>query len=117
MVFSGERPRLNQGLSHHHRAQVEGFKGAMRQVPKVMTREGGVLEPCTRLQHLGDSEVLLKKKGRSDTTGLPGSRRRVRNRPPQELVRSRYRLPETEGDHTLRDLLTDTSCGDKQPLT
>ena len=45
---------------------MEGFKGPVCQVPKVMAREGGVLAPGTRLQHLGDSEVLLKKERRSD---------------------------------------------------
>ena len=33
MVRPGERPRLNQGLSRHHRTQVEGFKGSMCKVP------------------------------------------------------------------------------------
>ena len=116
MVCPGEWPRLNQGLSHHHRAQVEGLKGPMCKVPKVMTREGCVLESCTHLQHLGDSQVLLEKKGRSDITGLPGPRRRVWNRPPRELVCPRYRLPESEGDRIRRDL-SDTTRGDEQPLT
>ena len=59
MVCPGEQPRLNQGMSRHHGPQVEGFKGPVRQVPYAMTREGGVPAPSTRLQHLGDSEVLL----------------------------------------------------------
>ena len=42
----------------------------MSEVPQVMAREGGVSTPSTSLQHLGDSEVLLKKR-RSDTLGLP----------------------------------------------
>ena len=117
MVCPGELPRLNQGLSCHHKTQVESCNGPMRQVPKVMTREGGVFVPCTRLQHQGDSEVLLKKKRRSNTPGFPSSRRRVRNGPPRELVRLRYRLLEPEGDRILRDLLSDTSCSDEQPLT
>ena len=106
-VCPSEWPRLNQGLSRHHRPQVEG----------LMTREGGVPVPSTRLQHLGDSEVLLEQKRRSDTPGLPGPRRGVRNGPPRELVRPRYRLPEPEGDRILRDLLCATSRSDKQPLT
>ena len=69
----GERPRLNQGLCRHHRAQVGGFEGPVTQVPKVMTSEGGVSPASTHLQHLGKSKVLLKKKRRSDTSGLPGS--------------------------------------------
>ena len=117
MVCPGERPRLNQGLSPHHKTQVEGFKGPMSQVPKVMTCEGGVLAPCTHLQHLGDSKVLPEKKRQSDTMSLPGPRRRIRNRPPRELVRPRYHLLEPEGDRTLRDLLSKMPRGDKQPLT
>ena len=117
MVCPSERPRLNQGLSHLHRTQVEGFEGPMRKLPQVMAREGGVPAPCTRLQHLGDCEFLLEQKRRSDTLGLPGSRRRNRNRSPRELVCPRYRLPEPEGDRVLRDLLRATSCGDEQPLT
>ena len=39
----------------------------------VRGREGGVPAPCTCLQHLGDSEVLLEQKRRSDTPGLPDS--------------------------------------------
>ena len=117
MVCPCEWPRINQGVSCHHKTQVEGFKGLMRQIPKVMTREGGVLAPCTRLQHLGDSEVPLEKKRRSDTTGFPSPRREVWNRPARELVRLRYCLQEPEGDDVLRNLLSDTSCGDEQPLT
>ena len=70
----------------------------MRKVPEVMTREGGVPAPCTRLQHLVDSEVLLEQKKRSDTPGLLSPWRRIRNGPPRELVSLRYRLPEPEGD-------------------
>ena len=88
----------------------------MCKIPEVMTREGGVPAPCIRLQHLVDSEVLLEQKRRSDTQGLPSSRRRIRNGPPRELVPPRYRLPEPEGDRVLSDLLRATSCGDKQPL-
>ena len=43
----------------------------MHSVPQVMTREGGVPAPYTRLQHLGDSEVLLEQKRQNDTSGLP----------------------------------------------
>ena len=78
MVRPGERPRLNQGLHRHHGVQVEGFEGPVPQVPQVLASEGGVLAPSTCLQHLGDSEVLLEQKRRSDTMGLPGHRRRVR---------------------------------------
>ena len=80
-------------------------------------REGGVLAPCTRLQHLVDSEVLLEQKRRSDTPGLSSARRGIRNGPPRELISPRYRLPEPEGDRVLGDLLRATSCGDEQPLT
>ena len=80
---------------------MEGFEGPMSYVAQVMTHEGGVPAPCTCLQHLGDSEVLLEQKRQSDTLGLPGPRRRIRNGPPRELVRPRYRLPEPEGDSVL----------------
>ena len=83
MVCPGERPRLNQGLSCHHRIQVEGFQGPMRKVPEVMTHEGGVPTPCTRLQHLVDSEVLFEKKRRSDTPGFSSPRRGIQNGPPR----------------------------------
>ena len=116
-VCPGERPRLNQGLSRHHRIQVEGFEGPMRKVPQVMTREGGVPAPRTRLQHLGDSEVLLEQKRWSDTPDLPGSWRRIRNGSPRELVCQRYHLPEPEGYRVLRNLICATSWGDEQPLT
>ena len=43
------------------------FRGTYVLGPMVMTREGGVPAPCTRLQHLGDSEVLL------ETERYPGS--------------------------------------------
>ena len=56
------RPGLNQGLRCHHRAQVEGVEGPMGNVPQVVACKGGMLAPRTRLQHLVDSEVLLKKK-------------------------------------------------------
>ena len=82
-----------------------------------MTREGGVPAPCTRLQHLVDSEVLLEQKRQSNTPGLPSSRRRIRNGSPWELVRPTYRLPEPEGDRVLGDLLRAMSCSDEQPLT
>ena len=112
MVCPSERPRLDQGLSRHHRTQVEGFQGPMCKVPEVMTREGGVLAPCTHLQHLVDSEVLLEQKGWSDTPGLASSRRGIRNGLPRELISQRYRLPEPEGDRVLGNLLLATSCGD-----
>ena len=55
---------------------MEGIEGPVSEVPQVMAREGGVLAPSkgARLEHLGDSEVLFKKKRRNDTPGLPGSR-------------------------------------------
>ena len=87
------------------------------QVPQVMAREGGMLAPSTRLQHLGDSKVLLEKKRRGDTQGLPGSQGRAWKRPPRKLVHPRYRLPEPEGESVLGDLLLVTSCSDEQPLT
>ena len=117
MVCPGERSRLKQGLSRHHRTQVEGFEGPMCKVPQVMTCEGGVPAPCTRLQHLVDSEVLLEQKRRNDTSGLLSSRRRIRDGSSRELVHPGYRLPEPEGDCVLGDLLHATSCGDEQPLT
>ena len=72
------RPRFDQGLCRHHRVQVEGVEGPMGKVPKVVTRKGGMAAPRTRLQHLVDSEVLLEKKRRSNTTSLPSSRGRNR---------------------------------------
>ena len=89
----------------------------MCKVSEVMTREDGVPAPCTHLQHLLDSEVLLEQKKRSDTLGLPSPRRRIRNGPPRELVHPRYRLPEPEEDRVFSDLLRATSCGDEQLLT
>ena len=77
MVCPGECPRLNQGLHHHHRAQVQGFEGLVRKVPQVMASEGGVLALSTCLHNLGDSEVLLEEKRLSDTMSCPGPRRRV----------------------------------------
>ena len=89
----------------------------MRKVPEVMTSEGGVPAPCTRLQDLVDSKVVLEQKRRSDTPGLTSSWRRIRNGSPRELVRPRYRLPEPEGDRVLSDLLQAAFCSDEQPLT
>ena len=80
------RPGLDQGLCRHHRAQVEGVEGPMGDVPQVVARKDGMLAPRTRLQHLVDSEVLLKKKRRSDTTSLPSSRGRNRLFRTRELV-------------------------------
>ena len=60
------RPRLDQGLCRHHRAQVEGVDGPMGDVHQVIARKGGMPASRTRLQHLVDSEVLLKKR-QSDT--------------------------------------------------
>ena len=72
------RPGLSQGLCRHHRAQVEGVEGPMGKVHQVVTRKGGMPAPRTRLQHLIDSEVLLEKKRRSDTTCLTSPRGRNR---------------------------------------
>ena len=80
------RPGLNQGLCCHHRAQVEGVEGPMADVPQVVARKGGMPAPRTRLQHLADSEVLLKKKRWSDTTSLLSSRGRNRLFRTRELV-------------------------------
>ena len=55
------RPGLNHGLRRHHRAQVEGVEGLMSNVPQVVTRKGCMPAPRTRLQHLVDSKILLKK--------------------------------------------------------
>ena len=115
--MSGRTAKVKPRPSRHHRTQVEGFYRPMRKVPEVMTREGGVPTPCTRLQHLVDSEVLLKQKRQSDTPGLPSSQNRIWNGSPRELVRPRYRLPEPEGDHVLCNLLRATSCSDEQLLT
>ena len=111
------RPGLNHGLCRHHRAQVEGVKRPMGKVPQVVTRKGGMPAPRTRLQHLVDSKVLLEKKRRSDTECLTSSRGRNRLFRTKELVSTRYRLPEPEGDSRLRYLLLATPCGHKQPLT
>ena len=64
------RPGLNQGLCCHYRAQVEGVEGPMGKVLQVVVRKGGMPAPRTRLQHLVDSDVLLEKKRRSNTTSL-----------------------------------------------
>ena len=72
------RPGLDQGLCRHHRAQVEGVEGPMGEVPQVVTCKGGMPVPRTCFQHLVDSEVLLKKKRRRNTTSLPSSRGRNR---------------------------------------
>ena len=55
------RPGLNNGLSRHHRAQVEGVEGLMSDVPQVVTCKGGMPAPRTRLQHLVDSKILSEK--------------------------------------------------------
>ena len=52
---------------------MEGVEGLMGEVPEVVTRKGGMPVPRTRLQHLVDSKVLLKKKRRSNTTRLTSS--------------------------------------------
>ena len=80
------RPGLDQGLCRHHRAQVEGVEGPMGKVPQVVARKGGMPAPHTRLQHLVDSEVLLEKKRRSNTTSFPSSRGRNRLFRTREVV-------------------------------
>ena len=80
------RPGLHQGLRCHHRAQVEGVEGPMGNVTQVVARKGGMPAPRARLQHLVDSEVLLEKNRRSDTTSLPSSRGRNRLFHTRELV-------------------------------
>ena len=80
------KPGLDQGLSHHHRAQVESVEGPMGKFPQEVARKGGMSAPRTRLQHLVDSEVLLEKKRRGNTTSLPSSRGRNRLFHTRELV-------------------------------
>ena len=111
------RPELDQDLCRHHRAQVEDVEGPMGKVPQVVARKGGMPAPRTCLQHLVDSEVLLEKKRRSNTTSLPSSRGRDRLFRNRELVGTCYCLPEPEGDSGIRYLLLAMPCGDKQPLT
>ena len=65
---------------------MEGVEGPMVDVPQVVARTGGMLAPYTHLQHLDDSEVLLEKKRRSDTTSLPSSRGSNRLLGTRELV-------------------------------
>ena len=104
-------PGLDQGLCHHHRAQVEGVEGPMSKVPQVRTRKGGMPAPRTRLQHLVDSEVLLEKKRRSNTTSPMSSRGR------NSLFRASDIVFRSQKDSGLRNLLLAMPCGDKQPLT
>ena len=80
------RPGLDQGLCRHHRAQVEGVERPMGKVPQVVARKGGMPAPRTRLQLLVDSEVLLEKKRRSDTTCLTSTRGRNRQFRAGQLV-------------------------------
>ena len=87
----------------------------MRKVPQVMTCEGSVLLHVPAFNTWLTAKFFLNRR-RSDTLGLPSSRR-IRNESPRELVRPRYRLPESEGGRVLGDLLRATSCGDEQPLT
>ena len=80
------RPGLNQGLCCNHRAQVEGVQGPMGNVPQVVARKDCMPAPRTRLQHLVDSKILLKKKRRSNTTCLTSHGGRHRQCRPRELV-------------------------------
>ena len=91
---------------------MEGVEGPMSKVPQV-ARKGGIPAPLTHLQHLVDSEVLLEKKRRSDTTYLTSSRGRNRLFRTRKLVSTRYRLSEPERDSGLRYLLLATPYGDK----
>ena len=95
---------------------MEGVEGPMGNVSQVVTRKGGMPAPRTRLQHLVDSKVLLKKKRRSNTVRLTSSGGGHGKRLSRELVSARYCLPEPEGYSGLRYLLA-TPCGDKQPLS
>ena len=116
VVCPGEQARVTRGLRSHHKAQVEGVEGPMGNVPQVAARKGRVLAPLIRLQHLVDSEVLLKKKKRSDTTSQPSTRGRNRLFRTREPVGMWDRQPEPEGNRGLRYLLLATPCGNKQPL-
>ena len=69
--MSGQEAWSYQGLNRHHRTQMEGVEGLVRQVPQVMACKGGITPPSTRLQHLVDSKILLEKKRRSNTAGFP----------------------------------------------
>ena len=91
---------------------MEGVEGLARQVPQVMACKGSMTRltpPSTRLQHLVDSKVLLKKKRRSNTAGFPSLGRGTGLGPPKKLVLLRYNLPEPKGDRVLRDLLLEMS--------
>ena len=99
-----------------HRAQVEGVEGPMGNITQVAANKGRVLVPLTRLQHLVDSEVLFKKKRRSDTTSQPSSRGRNRLFRTREPVGKWDRHPEPEGNRGLRYLLLAMPCSNKQPL-
>ena len=65
---------------------MEGVEGPMVNVPQVVAHTGGMPVPRTRFRHLVDSEVLLEKKRRSDTTSLPSSRGKNRLLGTRELV-------------------------------
>ena len=65
---------------------MEGVEGPMGDVPQIVTRKGGMPAPRTRLQHLVDSKVLLKKKRQSNTTRLTSSGGGHGKRPSRELV-------------------------------
>ena len=80
------KPGLDQGLCRHYRAQMEGVEGPMGKVPQVVACKGGMPAPHIRLQHLVDSEVLLEKKRRSDTTCLTSTRGRNRQFRAAQLV-------------------------------
>ena len=107
------RPGLDQGLCRHHRAQVEGVEGPMGDVPQVLARKGGMPAPRTRLQHLVDSEVLLKKKRWSDTTSFPSSRGQEQAVRYPRAGRHVISSSGARRRQCLRYLLLATPCGDK----
>ena len=86
MLCPGEQATVRPRPVRHHRAQVEGVEGPMGEVPQAVTRKGSMPASRTRLQHLVDSEVLLKKKKQSNTTSLPSSGGRNRLFHTRELL-------------------------------
>ena len=81
-MSDASRQVLENCLRRHHGTQVEDVEGPMGKVPQVVARKRFVTAPRTRLQHLGDSKVLLKQKRRRDPPDFPGTTRRNRDVPP-----------------------------------
>ena len=81
-MSSAGRQVLDNCLRRHHGTQVEDVEGPMGKVPQVVARKRIITAPRTRLQHLGDSEVLLEKKRRSDPPDFPGTTLRNGHVPP-----------------------------------